>query len=58
MLLASESCSNEAVYVGKSLLRLQEFVTDLTGNKAMDALITMKTAKPDTVKNLSVSSNS
>lgn len=38
--MATATCSNEAIYVSKLLLRLQEFVIDATIGKAVDTLLT------------------
>jgi hypothetical protein len=52
-LTPSDSCTNEAVYIGKAHLRLQEFNIDSTGEKEVDTLLLRKTADPDTgVENL------
>jgi ribosomal 50S subunit-associated protein YjgA (DUF615 family) len=47
-LMEGDTCSNEAVYIGKSLLRLQEYKIDSTGDSATDALLARKTSSPDT----------
>jgi ribosomal 50S subunit-associated protein YjgA (DUF615 family) len=47
-LMEGDTCSNEAVYIGKSLLRLQEYRIDSTGDSTTDALLARKTSSPDT----------
>jgi hypothetical protein len=47
-LMEGDTCNNEAVYIGKSLLRLQEYKIDSTGDSATDALLARKTSSPDT----------
>jgi hypothetical protein len=47
-LTPSDSCSNEAIYIGKVHLRLQEFNIDSAGEKEVDTLLLRKTADPDT----------
>jgi ribosomal 50S subunit-associated protein YjgA (DUF615 family) len=45
----TDSCSNEAIYIGKIHLRLQEFNIDSAGEKDVDALLLRKTKDPETV---------
>jgi hypothetical protein len=47
-LTLSDSCSNEAIYIGKVHLRLQEFNIDSAGEKEVDTLLLQKTADPNT----------
>jgi hypothetical protein len=47
-LTLSDSCSNEAIYIGKVHLRLQEFNIDSAGEKEVDTLLLRKTSDPDT----------
>jgi hypothetical protein len=47
-LTLSDSCSNEAIYIGKIQLRLQEFNIDSAGEKEVDTLLIRKTTDPET----------
>jgi hypothetical protein len=47
-LTLSDSCSNEAIYIDKTHLRLQEFNIDSSGEKEMDTLLFWKTTDPET----------
>jgi hypothetical protein len=47
-LTLSDSCSNEAIYIGKIHLRLQEFNIDFAGEKEVDTLLIRKTTDPET----------
>jgi hypothetical protein len=42
-----DNCVNEAVHIGRQMLRLQEFEIDTTGDKAVDALLTAKVGQKD-----------
>jgi hypothetical protein len=44
----TDSCSNEAIYIGTVHLRLQEFNIDSAGEKEVDTLLLRKTSDPDT----------
>ncbi len=35
LLVATDSCSNKAIYIGRRLMRLQEFTIATTGDKAV-----------------------
>jgi hypothetical protein len=43
-----DNCVNEAVHIGRQMLRLQEFEIDTTGDKAIDTLLTAKVGQQDT----------
>ncbi len=43
-----DNCVNEAVHIGRQMLRLQDFEIDTTGDKAVDSLLTAKTSQKDT----------
>jgi hypothetical protein len=47
-LAEEDTCNNEVIYIGKSLLRLQEYRIDSTGDSTTDALLARKTSSPDT----------
>jgi hypothetical protein len=47
-LRAEDNCVNEAVHIGRQMLRLQEFEIDTTGDKAVDTLLTAKVGQQDT----------
>jgi hypothetical protein len=47
-LIPTDSCSNEAIYIGITHLRLQEFNVDSTGEKEVDTLLIRKTTDPET----------
>ncbi len=40
-----DNCVNEAVHIGRQMLRLQEFEIDTTGDKAVDTLLSRKTSQ-------------
>jgi hypothetical protein len=42
-----DNCVNEAVHIGRQMLRLQEFEIDTTRDKAVDALLTRKAGQKD-----------
>jgi hypothetical protein len=42
-----DNCVNEAVHIGRQMLRLQEFEIDTTGDKAVDTLLTRKTSQSE-----------
>jgi hypothetical protein len=48
-LTSLDSCNNDAMYLGRSILRLQELTIDSTNDQSMDALLTRKTTEPDIV---------
>jgi hypothetical protein len=43
-----DNCVNEAVHIGRQMLRLQDFEIDTTGDKAVDTLLTAKIGQKDT----------
>jgi hypothetical protein len=43
-----DNCVNEAVHIGRQMLRLQDFEIDTTGDKAVDTLLTAKIGQRDT----------
>jgi hypothetical protein len=43
-----DNCVNEAVHIGRQMLRLQDFEIDTTGDKAVDTLLTAKIGQQDT----------
>ena len=44
-----DTCSNEAVLIGRTLLRIQEYKLDATGDKTVDALLQRKVKQADTM---------
>jgi hypothetical protein len=42
-----DNCVNEAIHIGRQMLRLQEFEIDTTGDKAVDTLLTRKTGQSE-----------
>ncbi len=42
-----DNCVNEAVHIGRQMLRLQDFEIDTTGDKAVDTLLTAKVGQKD-----------
>jgi hypothetical protein len=42
-----DNCVNEAIHIGRQMLRLQEFEIDTTGDKAVDTLLTRKTSQSE-----------
>jgi hypothetical protein len=42
-----DNCVNEAIHIGRQMLRLQEFEIDTTGDKAVDTLLTRKTSQAE-----------
>jgi hypothetical protein len=42
-----DNCVNEAIHIGRQMLRLQEFEIDTTGDKAVDVLLTRKTSQSE-----------
>jgi hypothetical protein len=42
-----DNCVNEAIHIGRQMLRLQEFEIDTTGDKAVDTLLARKTGQSE-----------